>query len=117
MTAKNVKKKSIPGDPYYTPSWTVDQCLAEVLPEVLGDRMYAEGPQTILEPSAGQGVWIKALRTRWARSTIHGTDIDDSHMPWSGAKRSFKSDFELYPTSTKSVRRATRYTTMKRMAV
>ena len=70
MTSKNKKKKSIEGDRYYTPEWLVKQCIDMVLPVVC-----LQPPKTILEPSAGTGRFVQALRARYEKSTIVACDL------------------------------------------
>lgn len=78
MTAKNAKKKSIPGDRYYTPKWLVRQCLDHVLPVVC-----LKPPATILEPSAGTGRFVVALRERYPDSKILAVDLlPPNENPW-----------------------------------
>lgn len=89
MTAKNIKKKSIEGDRYYTPPWCVRQCMDYVLPSA----MDFESPKTILEPGAGGGAFVMSLRETYPDAIIHANDIDPTAGPWKGAEESLHDDF------------------------
>jgi len=91
MTAKNIKKKSKPGDPYYTPDWCVEQAVEHVLPRIYRDP-YAS-LRHILEPGAGQGAFVNRLRKRFPQAVIHAIDNDPSVGPWEMATESFKGDY------------------------
>lgn len=88
MTAKNVKKRSIAGDRYYTSPWLVRQCVEIVLPQVL-----AAPPRSILEPSAGGGAFTQKLRTAFPSTIIHANDLDTAVKTWKGADESMHTDF------------------------
>lgn len=88
MTAKNIKKRSIEGDRYYTPPWLVRQCVSIVLPQVL-----PVPPRSILEPSAGGGAFTLSLRNAYPEALIHANDLDETVKTWKGADKSMHSDF------------------------
>lgn len=88
MTAKNIKNPSIEGDAYFTPKWAVKLALNHIIPEIC-----AFDPKTILEPGAGEGVFIDALRERFPESVIHGFDINTTCQPWPGADLSMELNF------------------------
>lgn len=98
MTSKNKKKKSIEGDRYYTPDWLVKQCVDLVLPVVC-----IQPPKTILEPSAGTGRFVRALRARYEKATIAACDLmPPNENPWPEADESLFGDYlglELAPNS------------------
>lgn len=53
---------SVPNDRYYTPPWVVDQCVEHVLPPVMMSSHLRTLPGSrILEPSAGDGAFVKGL--------------------------------------------------------
>lgn len=96
MTARNIKKKSLPGDTYYTPEWAVKQCLEIVVPSML-QHAGKSGPLGVLEPGAGKGVFVQALRA-WALDTrrdvaICAFDISKEVGPWPEADVSLHGDF------------------------
>lgn len=99
MTARNTKKKKpIEGDRYYTPEWLVDQCIAHVLPVVC-----LRPPASILEPCAGTGRFVEALRARYPEAQLVANDLmppDDN--PWPDADASRFGDYlemELAPNT------------------
>lgn len=71
MSAKNVSKASDPLDRCYTPRWCVDQCAQEILLP-----FYNLNPASILEPSAGGGVFVDAMRLLYPKSHITAADLD-----------------------------------------
>lgn len=75
MTAKNVKRPSLPMDTYFTPPWLARQCCEIVLPEVCE-------PHLILEPSAGQGVFLECLREAYPSAALYGLDVDPGQYEW-----------------------------------
>jgi len=92
VSRKNVKKASLPHDQYYTPAWVVRQCCDIVLPTAQ--------PRTthILEPSAGHGVFVRALRERYPDAVIHANDVDAihhdvNHMCFEGANATYNQNF------------------------
>lgn len=92
MSRKNVKKASLPHDQYYTPEWVVRQCCEVVLP------LAQPSTDRILEPSAGHGVFVEALRQQYPRATIHANDIDAiNHQPqrmrYQGADHTYAVNF------------------------
>lgn len=86
MSAKNVGGPSDSLDRYYTPSWCVDLFVEHVLPVF-------DSPKRILEPSAGDGAFVLALRRSFPGSLITAIDIDPSVGPWSDADISYGGDF------------------------
>ena len=95
---KKKKKKPIEGDRFYTPEWLVKQCIDFVLPVVC-----LQAPKTILEPSAGTGRFVRALRARYEKSVIAAIDLmPPSENPWPEADESLFGDyldFNLNPNS------------------
>jgi len=89
MSSKNTGKPTIAGDPYETPEWCVDQCIYHALPDFLGSFE----PKTILEPSAGSGVFVRLLRRRYPNAVIHGIDLDPKVGPWPEADLSVHGNF------------------------
>ncbi len=85
MSCKNVKKASVPHDRYYTPAWVVRQCCDFVIPTV-GLEV-----GSVLEPSAGTGSFVRALRARYPGACIHANDIDPYRYP--EATQGFRGDF------------------------
>lgn len=75
-------------DRYFTPVWTVRQCLTHVVRHVCPFP-----PSTILEPGAGRGVFVHALRAQFPHSNITAVDIEPTFGPWPGANRSVVGDF------------------------
>lgn len=94
MSSKNVKQPSIEGDQYYTPPWCTRQCVEIVLPVVISSFANSSKsmPETILEPSAGSGAFVDALRQAYPYSIIHACDINTSVGTWD-ADHSFHGDF------------------------
>jgi len=93
MTAKGRgKRPKIPGDRYYTPEWVVDMCLEMVLPVICLRK-----PKTILEPSAGTGRFVSALRNRYPEAQILAIDNDTGVGPWSEADHSLHADYLKWP--------------------
>jgi len=62
-------------DPYYTPDWVVQQCIADVIPFV------CPAARRILEPGAGQGAFVRRLRERYPTGHITAIDIDPYEWP------------------------------------
>jgi hypothetical protein len=87
VTAKNIKKKSIPRDAYMTPQWCVDQCVDLVLPWA------CPSPVSILEPSAGKGVFVETLRKKFSTAFIQAIDINQKFVPWKDADVSTGGDY------------------------
>lgn len=71
MTAKNVRRPSLPNDTYFTPLWLARQCCEIVIPEVCE-------PGLILEPSAGQGVFLGCVREAYPDAVLYGLDREPS---------------------------------------
>jgi len=90
MSAKNVKKKKkIEGDRYYTPTWLVNQCMDSILPIVCPTV-----PETISEPCAGTGRFVKALRKKYEKALIAAIDLyPPSEKPWPEATVSYFGDY------------------------
>lgn len=99
MTAKNVKHPSISGDRYYTPEWVVGLCFDHVVPKAFETRW----PESILEPSAGQGVFVRAARQRYRGARIVAVDVDPTVGLWSDADQSVTGDFLAYDTTDRLV--------------
>lgn len=101
MTAKNrgkKKKKKIEGDRYYTPDWLVQQCIQHVLPVIC-----LRPPATILEPNAGTGQFVKALRKRYEKSVIVAVDLmPPNEDPWPEADESIFGDYLQIPLAPNS---------------
>lgn len=91
MTCKNAKHPSIPHDPYFTPEWLVAQACDIIIPRVL-----PRAPARMLEPGAGDGVWVRALRDRYPRGHITAIDINE-RFRWPEATESFYGDFLQHP--------------------
>lgn len=89
MTAKNIGGESIAGDRYYTPRWCVDLCLEHILPTIYGKKR--PHPKSILEPGAGEGVFVEALAEKYPQAIIHAFDLD--WKEWPKAKGSACLDF------------------------
>jgi hypothetical protein len=87
MSKKNVKKKSLPGDPYYTPNWVVRQCCEHVLPIV------CPNPVSILEPAAGGGEFVRGVAAQFPDAVLHAVDRDSSLAGWPAATESYTADF------------------------
>ena len=92
MTTKNIKKKSLPGDTYYTPAWAVRQFIDEALP-IAWPEWQSVAPGSILEPGAGRGVFVDEFRAKFPDSCIVAVDIDPKPMPWKNATSSYTMDF------------------------
>lgn len=88
VTNSKPKRERDPLDRYYTPEWVIDQCLDIVVPEVTWRR-----PENILEPSAGDGSFVRLLRQRYPSSWITAIDIDPEAGPWSEANDEYEGDF------------------------
>lgn len=84
MTSKNRKKDSDPLDRSYTPRWAVDQCIREVVLPYYGHI----NMNRILEPSAGGGVFVNAMRVLCPNAWIEAVDLDPDAGPWPKATRS-----------------------------
>ncbi len=85
MTAKNIKSKSIALDAYDTPIWTAEECVEHlVVPEV----DFLKAP-LILEPGAGEGNIVGAVRRRFKTATIHAFDIR-KNLHWRGVSHGVK---------------------------
>lgn len=85
MTTKNIKRPSVANDAYFTPDWVVQLALREIVPLV------CPRPTTILEPGAGHGAFVKALRNCYPSSLITAVDIEP--YEWSEASYSLHGDF------------------------
>lgn len=70
MSAKNRKRASDPDGAYWTPLSLATQIVEVVLPAAGVDR-----PRKILEPSVGQGAFLKPLRTAYPLAEIVGVDL------------------------------------------
>lgn len=92
MTSKNRNKPSAALEPYYTPAWVVDQALQHVVPRI------CPIPARILEPGAGNGAFVRALRQRYYGSHITALDIVDTHV-WPDATESIHADFLTFELS------------------
>lgn len=87
MTGKK-KRPRDPLDRYYTPGWAIEQCLDIVVPAVT-----LKPPTCILEPSAGDGAFIKQIRARYANAWIVANDLDPAVGPWPDASESYEGNF------------------------
>lgn len=90
MSSKNRKTESDIFDRYMTPHWCVRQCMRDVLPVLYWNL--PENPR-ILEPSAGDGVFVLKLRMLYPEAEIHAMDLDPTVGPWSFADHSYEGDF------------------------
>lgn len=72
-------------DKFYTPEWVV----LSIFEHVVGEMQ----PRTILEPSAGKGVFVEAARAMWPSSLIYACDIDREIGPWPDATFSWTLDY------------------------
>lgn len=95
MTTETPRRE--PVDRYYTPRWTVDQCIREVLPELRDDwdELSRHTKLRVLEPCAGKGVFVEALAKRFPGAHITANDLDPQEGPWPGAAESSNADFLL----------------------
>jgi hypothetical protein len=89
MTTKNNKRPSFPNDPYFTPAWLVEQAIKHVVPLV------CPVPARIIEPGAGKGAFIRALRQRYYGAAITAIDIEP--YQWPEATVSLHADFVTAP--------------------
>jgi hypothetical protein len=86
VTAKNRKKADEdPLDRNYTPKWVVDRCVLEVVLPYYGHLDI----QRILEPSAGGGVFVDAMRVLYPNAWIEAVDLDPEAGPWPKASWSW----------------------------
>ena len=91
MSAKgNSKRPPVPLEQYFTPAPMVRQMIKHVLPIVRPGT-----PKTILEPSAGQGAIVRAMREHFPDAEITANDVDKS-LEWPEADRSFHMDFAQF---------------------
>ena len=90
MSSKgNGKRPPVPLEQYFTPAWMVWQMIDQVLPIIRpGFR-----PRHILEPSAGQGSFVRILRAKYPDAIITANDIDKK-LEWPEANHSFHEDFD-----------------------
>ena len=95
MSSKNVGKPSIEGDRYYSPPWTVRQCVEVVLPTIRSSP-----PKRIIEPSAGSGAFLEQLRPAFPSVNIVANDLDPTVGPWDDATVSMREDFLTWPRSS-----------------
>jgi predicted RNA methylase len=76
-------------DAYFTPRWMADLAVVHVVPHLLDGV-----PATVLEPGAGSGVFVQALRAEWGESPrIYAMEIDNALLPVEGATASGHGDF------------------------
>lgn len=83
MSAKNVRSRSLADDAYFTPRWVVDLCVEHIVPEITE----LQGEAIALEPSAGAGVFLSALASRYPAVRRVAVDINaPQHIAqWGGA--------------------------------
>lgn len=66
----------LPNDAYFTPDWLVGLCVGHVLPTLLRQKL----PGRVLDPGAGEGAFIRQLRTAYPAANV--TAIDIVAYPW-----------------------------------
>lgn len=85
MSCKNRLKGSLDPETYHTPPWVVDQAMRDVLPVV------CPMPKRIVEPSAGNGVFVSKLRMMFG--PVHITAVDLLRYRWPDADESVHGNF------------------------
>lgn len=99
MTLKNNKKPSLPGDPYDTPIWCIEECVEHVVRRLLGE------PSSILEPGAGSGNVIQVVNRGFPSATIDAFDII-KRARWRGCTNAVKGwDFLKHGDAEKDAAR------------
>lgn len=81
------KKNRDPLDRYYTPKIIAKQGIDLVLPHLVGNKQV----KSILEPSAGRGVFLPLLRKSYKKATITALDLDPERGPWRNADISIRA--------------------------
>jgi len=85
MTTKNNKRPSLVNDAYFTPDWVVQLALREIVPLV------CPIPNSVLEPGAGKGAFVRQLRQSYPHVSITAVDIEP--YDWPEANQSIHDDF------------------------
>lgn len=90
MSATNRGAVRLKNDAYYTPDDVAEACVNVLLPIK---------PSWILEPSVGNGAFVRAARKRWPSAHVTGVDVDRNAAGLAECQQSAIHDFmESGPT-------------------